>query len=219
MAKTKPRDRILDALMSLAAEQPWEKVSLEAIADRAGVTLAALRAEYDGRIAVLSDYVRSVDEKVLSGRDAELATEAPRERLFDLLFARFEVHAPYRQAIRNLARSARKDLVLACEINRIMARSMVWMLAASGIPAEGARGMVRAQALALIWARVLRVWFTDDDPGLAKTMAALDRHLRDAEQAAKRIDWLKSCLKPKSRPRKAEPSVPDGVDMPEGHPT
>jgi hypothetical protein len=36
---------------------------------------------------------------------------------------------------------------------------------------------VRAQGLALLFASVLRTWVDDDDPGLARTMAALDRAL------------------------------------------
>lgn len=219
MPKAKPRDKILDALMALAAERPWEEVTLEALAERAGVTLASLRAAYDGRLAVLADYVRSVDEKVLAGIDPELANEPPREKLFDQLFARLEMHAPHKQAIHNLGRAARRDPLFALELNRIVATSMVWMLAASGIPAEGARGMMRAQALALIWARVLRVWLSDDDPGLAKTMAALDKHLREAERAAKRLDWLKQCLRPNARSAPREAGGGNGLDLPEGHPT
>ena len=51
------------------------------------------------------------------------------------------------------------------------------MLTAAGIGASGPRGMVRAQGLALLFGSVLRTWVNDDDPGLARTMAALDRAL------------------------------------------
>ena len=71
MAKPKPQQKIVDALMALAAERPWEEVTLDAIAERAGVTLAALRAAYDGRLAVLADFVRRVDERVLAGVDPD----------------------------------------------------------------------------------------------------------------------------------------------------
>ena len=37
--------------------------------------------------------------------------------------------------------------------------------------------MLRAQGLAVLFASVLRAWVHDDDPGLARTMAALDRAL------------------------------------------
>ena len=76
--------------MALAAERPWDEVTLAAIAERAGVTLAALRAAYDGRLAMLADFTRRIDERVLAAVDPDMAGEAPRERLFDVLFSRFE---------------------------------------------------------------------------------------------------------------------------------
>jgi len=218
MPRPKPRDKIIDALMALAAERPWDEVTLEAIAERAGVTLAVLRASYEGRLAVLAAFVRSVDEKVLEGIDADLATETPREKLFDLLFTRLEALGPHKAAVKNLGRAARRDPCLAFELNRIAATSMVWMLAASGIPAQGLRGAMRAQALALIWARVLRVWLGDDDPGLARTMAALDKHLREAERVAKRVERLKQCLcRPRTARRESGPAA--SPDLSEAHPS
>jgi ubiquinone biosynthesis protein COQ9 len=43
-----------------------------------------------------------------------------------------------------------------------------------------------------VYARVFPIWLDDDDAGLAKTMAALDRHLRRGESVMKRVDSLKS---------------------------
>lgn len=219
MPRSKTRARIIDALMTLAAERPWDEVSLEAIAERAGIALAALRAEYDGRLSVLADFIRSVDEKALSGIDRELAKEAPRERLFDLLFGRFEALAPHRQAVRNLGKSARRDPLLALQLNMIATKSMVWMLAASGIPAQGLGGAVRAQTLAMIWARVLQVWLKDDDPGLARTMAALDKHLGEAERVAKRLNALKRCACRPFEKRRREAGRDSAPDLSEAHPS
>ena len=132
---------------------------------RRGDARSALRGAYDGRIAVLEDFVRRTDERVLSAVDPDMAVEAPRERLFDVLFSRFEALGTHKQAIRNLGEAARRDLLLALELNRIVAGSMVWMMTAAGIPASGARGLARAQVLALVWARVMRVWLDDHDDG------------------------------------------------------
>ena len=61
---------------------------------------------------------------------------------------------------------------------------MAWMLAGRrDFRRPGGGGSFRAQGLALVWARVMRVWLDDDDPGLARTMAALDKRLREAERA------------------------------------
>jgi AcrR family transcriptional regulator len=221
VVQQKTRQKIVDALMALAAERRWEDVTLEALAERAGVSLATLRAAFDGRVSALAEFVRDVDEHVLAKIDPALAQEAPRERLFDVLFSRFEILAPHREAIRNLGRAALRDPLLALELNRITTASMGWMLTAAGIPSTGGRGLVRSQALALVWARVMRVWLDDDDPGLARTMAALDKRLREAERAAMQLDWLGRVVR---RARRARPRRRDGEsegdgDLAEGHPS
>ena len=79
--------------------------------------------------------------------------------------------------MRSLLRSARRNPPLALALNGLAVRSQQWMLTAAGINASGPRGMMRAQGLALLFGSVLRTWVRDDDPGLARTMAALDRAL------------------------------------------
>ena len=77
MPKPKPRDKIVDALMALSAEQPFEDVTLSKLAERAGVSLAQIREGYDGRVSVLAEYIRQVDERVLAGIDPGMAEESP----------------------------------------------------------------------------------------------------------------------------------------------
>lgn len=204
MATEKTRKQIIDALMALAAERDWERIGLEAVAERAGVPLARLRQAYDGRLDILADLARRTDEAVLAGLDPDMAEEAPRERLFDVLFSRFEALAPYREGLRGLAAGARRDPFLALALNRIAATSMAWMLTAAGIQATGAIGAARAQGLALVWARVMRVWLDDDDPGLARTMAALDRRLREAERNFVRISRISRLFPIPGRRRRDE---------------
>lgn len=212
MLTDKTRNRIIDALMALAAERDWETIGLEAVAERAAIPLSQLRQAYDGRLDIVADLARRTDEAVLAGLDPEMGEEAPRERLFDVLFARFEALAPYREALRGLAEGARRDPFLALALNRIAVMSMAWMLTAAGIAATGPVGSLRAQGLAFVWARVMRVWFDDDDPGLARTMAALDRRLREAERNFLRISRLSRLFRPPGRRRRDEaPEADAGV--------
>jgi hypothetical protein len=64
------------------------------------------------------------------------------------------------------------------------------MLTAAGIGAAGPRGMIRAQGLAALFASVLRTWVNDDDPGQARTMAALDRALGRGQRLVGFLDDL-----------------------------
>src|ERR1051326_5986503 len=183
------REKIASAFMAVLAERPIEEISFGDIAARAGVSLAEFRAEFGSLMAVLAAEVKDIDRQVLKGGDPELAGEPPRERLFDVLMRRLEAlpphraavrpprRAPQRAAIRSLMRSARRSPPLALPLNAMTVRSMQWMLTAADMDAAGPRGMLRAQGLALLYASVLRTWVDDEDPGQARTMAALDREL------------------------------------------
>jgi AcrR family transcriptional regulator len=188
-AKTN-REKIIDALMELLAAERIEDVSFGAIARRAGLSLAECRAEFRSVLAVLAAYTKEIDRQVLAGGDTDTAEEPPRERLFDILMRRFEALAPHKAAIRSLARSAACDPALAVALNGLTVRSMQWMLTAADISAAGPKGVLRGQGLALLYASVMRTWLDDDDPGLARTMAALDRGLSRGAWWSGMVDQL-----------------------------
>ena len=179
---TTDRDKTIDALMALLAEQSFEQIGLAEVAGRAGLKLSQLRAEFGSTLAILGAHIKDIDRAVLSGGDADMEDEFPREKLFDVLMRRLEALAPYKDAVRSLMRSARRNPGLALALNAMAARSQHWMLEAAGIGASGPRGALRAQGAALMFARVLGVWFDDDEPGLDRTMAALGRGLASAER-------------------------------------
>jgi AcrR family transcriptional regulator len=184
------RARIIDAFMALLAEKPIEQIGLAEIARAAGVSLAELRDEFGSSFAILAAYVKQVDRAVLAGEDADMAEEPPRERLFDVLMRRIELLTPHKDAVRSLMRSAMRNPGLALALQRLGLRSQQWMLTAADIGAAGPLGFVRAQGLAVLFASVLRTWVDDDDPGLARTMAALDRALARGQRWSGLLDEL-----------------------------
>ena len=202
------RERIIAAFMALLAEKPIERIELTEIATRAGVSLADLRGEFGTTLAILAAHMKDVDRAVLRGGDGDMAQEPPRERLFDVLMRRLETHGPHRDAVRSLLRSAARNPPLAIALNGLAVQSQQWMLAAANISASGPKGMVRAQGLALLYASVLRTWLDDDDPGLARTMAALDGALARGQSWAGLLDGLvaipaRLCpTRPRPRPRR-----------------
>ncbi len=184
------RERIIDAFTTLLAERPIERIGFADIAREAGVSLSDLRAAFGSTLAILAAHMKAVDRAVLAGGDDDMAAEPPRERLFDVLMRRLEVLAPHKAAVRSLLRSATRNPPLALALNGLAVRSQQWMLTAADIDAAGPRGMVRAQGLALLFAQVLRSWVHDDDPGLARTMAALDRALARGQRWSGFLDDL-----------------------------
>jgi AcrR family transcriptional regulator len=171
------RDKIIEAFFALLAEQAFEAIGYADLAARAGVPLSTLRREFGSKLPIVAAYVKAIDRRVLAGGDADMRDEPPRERLFDVLMRRLEALAPDRAAIRSLMRSARRHPSLAFAFNGLAVRSQRWMLTAANIDAAGPRGIVRAQGLAFLFADVLRTFVDDEDEGLSRTMAALDRAL------------------------------------------
>jgi len=189
---TPPRERIIAAFMALLAEKQIERIDLAEVAKRAEVSLADLRGEFSSTLAILAAHMKDVDRAVLRGGDGDMTQEPPRERLFDVLMRRLETHAPHREAVRSLTRSAAFNPGLALALNGLAVQSQQWMLAAAAIPSSGPKGMMQAQGLALLYASVLRTWLNDTDPGLARTMAALDSALARGQRWSGLLDDLLS---------------------------
>jgi AcrR family transcriptional regulator len=201
------RERIVEAFMSLLDEKAFEDIGLADIASGAGVSLAALRGAFASKLAILAAYLKEVDRQVLAGIDDEMTGEPPRERLFDVLMRRIDALSPHKAAVRSLIRSAARNPGLAFALNGFAVRSQQWMLTAADVAATGPRGMLNAQGLALLFAAVLRTWLHDDDPGLARTMSALDKALGRGQRYVGFLDDL--CRIPASlcrlRPRRRRP--------------
>jgi len=190
------RDRIVDALMELAAEQSFEDISISQIAERAGVSLADFRDLFPSKGAVLAAFNRRIDRIVLDGTGADMADENTKERLFDVLMRRFDALAPYRAGVESIASWARRDPIAAAQLNRMVVNSMRFMLEAAGIDSEGGVGALKLQGLTLAWARLVNVWLADDDPGLAATMAELDRTLRRGDMLVARAEDVERLTSP-----------------------
>jgi AcrR family transcriptional regulator len=184
------RATIIAAFLGLMAEKSIEQIGLAEIAKEAGVSLAQLRDEFATPLAIYAAHLKAVDRAVLAQDAADMADEPSRERLFDVLMRRLEIMAPHREAVGSLMRSARRSPPLALALNALAVRSQQWMLAAADIPCSGPRGMLRAQGLAMLFGSVLGTWVRDDDPGLARTMAALDRALGRGQRFVGLLDDL-----------------------------
>ncbi len=178
------RGRLVAAAMKLAAERPWREVTLANIADSAGVSLVDVRNEFDSKGDVLAAFVRNVDEAVLARAPQRSGAQPARDALFEVIMSRFDVLSPYKPALKSIAAAWPPD----APVVRALCQSQAWMLRAAGIRSEGLEGQLRAAGLGTVYASVYRTWLSDDDPGLARTMAALDRRLRRGERTLQSID-------------------------------
>src|SRR5215470_6581434 len=184
-----PKGRVLAAALACAAAKDWAQVSLLDIAQEAKVPLGEMRDLFPSKSAIIAALLRAVDREVLN-RTERVAGQEKRDLLFDVLMTRFDVLAPHKAALRSMAKSTGGDLALAGPLFA----SQHWMLEAAGIDSSGAGGAVRVAGLAGVYASVFRTWLEDEDPGHARTMAALDRRLRRGESAIRNVEQVTSVV-------------------------
>lgn len=189
MARRKtPEDSVIDAAMRLAESRAWRQVRLADIAAEAKLPLADLATVAEDKTDILKLFARRTDRALLRSLEEDPVEGEPHDRLFDILMRRFELMAPYRKAIRSIVDSppeAPNDWV------RLLSSALAtqgWVLAAAGLEDDGGRGALKLGGLAWLYGRALRVWASEEDPGMPRTMATLDRGLRDGAEWLRRAE-------------------------------
>ena len=181
-------DALLSAWLTVIARDGWPEARIAAVADAAGTTTAAVAAVLPDRWAALGAFGRTLDTAALaeagSDRDASI-----RDRLFALLMARFDAAQDQRAAVQALAAAARRDPGLAAFMALSVPRSVGRLAEAAGVATGGVTGLLRVQALVVLYLAIARVWLTDDSDDLSATMKELDARLAQAETWARRLPY------------------------------
>jgi ubiquinone biosynthesis protein COQ9 len=173
-----PKGRIVAAVLKLASERRWDDISMMDIADASGLPLVDLRKEFERKSQMLSSFGYMVDAEVLRKAPRPSKALSPRDAVFEVVMARFDALQPYKAAMKSVSDGGALDGSLL----KSLMRSQTAMLQAAGIDTEGPTGAIRVTGLAGVFTRTFRTWLDDTDPGMARTMAFLDRQLRSAER-------------------------------------
>ena len=187
--KVDPRRVVVEALLRLAADQPYGDISLAEIAREANLSLADLRDLFPSKGAIIGGLMRMIDREVLDGTGTDMTDETMHDRLLDVMMRRLDAFDPYKEGMRAIYRSIRSDPVFALQINQAATNSWRYMLEAAGIETGGALGAMRVQGAVLVFSKAFGVWLDDSDD-MAKTMATLDRELKRGEQIMRAADGL-----------------------------
>lgn len=182
--RTNPdRDALVDLLaagaLAIAAERPWEQVSLRDLAAKAQVGLAACARHGVSFISISDRLDQILDEAMLACEPAD--SQSVRDTLFEVVMARFDAMECERAAWLSII--AADGAVPSARLARMAmrARAAAWALEAAGAAKPGGRGAFRIAGLARLLAKVEAAWVLDG-PDLSRTMATLDQGLREAEE-------------------------------------
>jgi AcrR family transcriptional regulator len=179
-----PDADLIEALFRVIAAHGWRGVTPGRLAAASGIAAAELVGRFPSRLGLLRLFGDVVTEEVARGTVPGQGG-TPRDRLFDVLMRGLDTLAPWKPGLKRLMVEMYTDAVLAGALAPVFRRSMERMLEAAEIDATGLKGRLRAAGLTLVWIRVVNAWSKDTSEELGPTMAALDRALERAEQAAR----------------------------------
>ena len=174
------RSKIIDAALSCALEVGWRDVSLQMIAADAGISLGKLHLNYPSKTAIVGAIMDETTSTVIDRSDISALGEPIHDRLLDTILRRFDAMELNKAAITSILRETMLDPLGALSLVPRFLNAMTWTLESAGISTAGLAGKLRVKGLATIYLAALAVWIDDDTPDLAKTMAFLDRRLKQA---------------------------------------
>lgn len=194
---TKIRKLVLSAALDVAADTPWEFVTMKQIADSAGLTLHDLNSQFLTKSDILRAIIDSLDrqvEKNIKDLQRDRDTPAPvRDRLFDVLMERIEIANQHRAAHISFFKSFGWTKESSCNDLSLLKSSMTRMAHCAGIRTDGLSGQLYLFGLSSTYLWVLLTWMTDTSPDLGRTMSKLDQTLGRGEFLA---DSIRQFLKP-----------------------
>lgn len=176
---------IVAAVMGLAAERGWHRLRLDDIADTVGIARDEFRRRYPYKASVLMACAVQVERAAAAEPPDFEPEDSVRDRLFELLMQRLDLLAPYKPGVASILRDLPGEPAVVAMSGPDTMRLMAGILEQAGVSAAGPVGCLRCKGLAAIWLSTLREWTRDDSPDHARTMAALDAHLRRVEPLAR----------------------------------
>lgn len=192
------RAHLAPLLAANAAFDGWTPQAVTVTAEQAGVDPDIARVAFKhGSVQMIDGWFKSVDHAMAARLPAEtLAAMKVRERITALVWARIEIVAPEREALR------RALAVLALPQNVAQAARMGWravdlMWRLAGDKATDFNHYTKRMTLGAVYGSTVLALLDDDSPDLAATRAFLDRRIDNVMQFEK----LKADVKARSEHR------------------
>lgn len=185
--KTLPAaDALFKSAFADIVENGASKFSIARVSEDLNIEEALLAPVFNDLPSLALAFGRYVDVKI--AKDVgEPSDEPARDRLFEALMARFDVLQDYRDGIEAVLKYARREPPFLQLLLSRVPYAMEHILEVVGVKAKGPRGRLQVAGLSLVYLRAYRVWSKDDSDDMAKTMASLDKSLKDADSIARRF--------------------------------
>jgi AcrR family transcriptional regulator len=182
------RDRIVDTALELAGERGWANVRLYQVAERAGVPLTAIGAEFRDQDALANAWFARALNALEQTPPEMLAGRPARERLHLVMMRWFDALAPHREVTGEMLRAKlypshpQHWMPLIFDLSRLVH----WFLDAARIASTGRARQLAEIGLTAIFLASLRVWLRDSAES-ERTRIYLHRRLDGADRWLTRL--------------------------------
>jgi len=188
------RRRLALAVGENAVFDGWTRTAVDTAAGQLGVDPAQARlAMPKGQAEMVDTYIQAVDHDLEGYFTPErLSGMKIREKIRSLVWRRFEVMGPAREAVR------RGLAILAMPQNVPMGLKIGWrsadlMWRIAGDTSTDFNHYTKRMTLGAVYASTLLVWLDDDSEGWSETAAFLDRRIDNVMQFEKwKAGWRNS---------------------------
>jgi ubiquinone biosynthesis protein COQ9 len=177
------RAHLAPLLPANAAFDGWSPEAVRLAAEQAGVDPDVARLAFtDGAVQMIDAWFRSVDHAMAAHLPVEaLAAMKIRERITELVWARIQIVAPDREALR------RALAILALPQNAPAAARMGWravdlMWRLAGDKATDFNHYTKRITLGAVYASTVLALLDDETPDLTATRAFLERRIENVMQ-------------------------------------
>jgi AcrR family transcriptional regulator len=183
------RDRIVDAALELGDERGWSNVRLYQVAERAGVPLATIGAEFCDLDALANAWFARALAMVERIPPQTVADQPAPERLHLVIMGWFDELAPHRALTGAMLRAKlypshpQHWVPLIFDLSRLIH----WFLDVARIASTGRARQCAEIGLTAIFLGTLRVWLRDDSAGSERTRSYLRRRLAGADRLLQRL--------------------------------
>ena len=166
------------AALALLDATPWSELTLEAIGKQAKITQTRLQALFPDKEALIPAIGLWVDAQVAAAWQDMAATDMPvKDKLFEILMARFEIMQTHKNAFVRLGTLLRATPQLATPFFKARLGAMRTALTWAG----ATNTSLAALALLGIYTMVFLRWERDSQREMEATMATLDSFLTRSE--------------------------------------
>ena len=188
-ADTALRDRIVEAALDIAEDWGWYDIRLHHVAERLGLPLAAIRAEFRDGDAIADAWIARADEAMLARPGKGFAELPAQQRLQITLEAWLDALAPRRAVTAEMFRAKLWPVHVHHNLKLVTwtSRTVQWWREAALLDGKGQRRSVEEIGMTLIFLSTLALWCGDTSEGQARSKAYLKRRLARADGLMARI--------------------------------